>query len=191
MLHPCGGPRTRARRRLPGPGWGFAKGKPAIVNRTTILTIFVNFPLDYYVNQNYLRAIPCLHEGTLRIVTDRWRGLRWTLRRPAGSFLPDETLAAYGEIVWSWRRDPGVKLAGKSRQVTGARKAASPGRARISRNTIARGRPGCLGCTCQIRVRSSLPIAHGAAGAVGARLSLRPLSERGTTRCTAQVKIAP
>jgi len=31
---------------------------------------------------------------------------------------------------------------------TGARKAASPGRARISRKTIARGRPGCLGCTC-------------------------------------------
>ena len=23
-------------------------------------------------------------------------------------FLPDETFAAYGEIVWSWRRDPGV-----------------------------------------------------------------------------------
>jgi hypothetical protein len=31
---------------------------------------------------------------------------------------------------------------------TGARKAASPGRARISRKTIARGKPGCLGCTC-------------------------------------------
>src|SRR6187402_3618434 len=29
----------------------------------------------------------------------------------------------------------------------------SPGRARISRKTIARGKPGCLGCTCLIRVR--------------------------------------
>src|SRR5262245_48592368 len=57
---------------------------------------------------------------------------------------------------------------------TGARKAASPGRARISRKTIARGKPGCLGCTCQIRVHSFATIAHGAAGAVGARLSLRP-----------------
>ena len=24
---------------------------------------------------------------------------------------PDETLAAYGEIVWSWRRDPGATSA--------------------------------------------------------------------------------
>ena len=30
----------------------------------------------------------------------------------------------------------------------------SPGRARISRKAIARGRPGCLGCTCQTRVLS-------------------------------------
>ena len=57
----------------------------------------------------------------------------------------------------------------------------SPGRARISRKAVARGRPGCLGCTCQTRVRSSLPIAHGAAGAAGARPSLRPL-QRGSKR---------
>jgi hypothetical protein len=37
---------------------------------------------------------------------------------------------------------------------TGARKAASPGRARISRKTVARGKPGCLGCTCLTRVHS-------------------------------------
>ena len=36
-----------------------------------------------------------------------WCGLRWTLRRQAG-FSPDENVAAYGEVVWSWRRDPGV-----------------------------------------------------------------------------------
>src|SRR5689334_8049823 len=90
----------------------------------------------------------------------------------------DENAAAYGEIVWSWRRDPGATPAGAIPPATGARKAASPGRARISRQTIARGRPGCLGCTCLIRVRSLLPIAHGAAGAVGARPSLRPLSKR-------------
>src|SRR5215475_11337707 len=44
--------------------------------------------------------------------------------------------------------------AGIHSRTTGARKAASPGRARISRQTIARGRPGCLGCTCLTRVRS-------------------------------------
>jgi hypothetical protein len=26
-----------------------------------------------------------------------------------GFFPPDENAAAYGEIVWSWRRDPGAK----------------------------------------------------------------------------------
>src|SRR4051812_7198949 len=48
-----------------------------------------------------------------------------------------------------------------------------PGESTYKPPNIARGKPGCLGCTCQIRVRSCLPIAHGAAGAVGARLSLR------------------
>src|SRR4029434_2183436 len=48
-----------------------------------------------------------------------------------------------------------------------------------SRKTIARGKPGCLGCTCQNRVHSFATFAHGAAGAVGARLSLRPLFEEG------------
>src|SRR6478736_6038859 len=105
--------------------------------------------------------------------------MRWTLRRQAGCFPLDETSAAYGEVVWSWRRDPGVYPARLCGPGNGDNKGRSPGRARISRNTIARGRPGCLGCTCQIRVRLSLPIAHGAAGAVGARLSLRPLIEEG------------
>ena len=45
----------------------------------------------------------------------------------SGASAPGETFAAYGEIVWFWRRDPGVKLAGKARQVTGARKAAPRG----------------------------------------------------------------
>src|SRR5207244_10194843 len=37
-------------------------------------------------------------------------GMRWTLWRQAGFFTPDETPTADGEVVWSWRRDPGVKL---------------------------------------------------------------------------------
>src|SRR5215813_3448611 len=89
---------------------------------------------------------------------------------------------AYGEVVWSWRRDPGVYPARLCGLGNGDNKGRSPGRARISRQTIARGKPGCLGCTCQTRVRSLLPIAHGATGAASARLSLRPLSERGPTR---------
>ena len=28
-------------------------------------------------------------------------------------FAPDENAKAYGEVVWSWRRDAGAKLCGK------------------------------------------------------------------------------
>jgi hypothetical protein len=50
---------------------------------------------------------PRHHEGRLRDRHGTWRGLRWTLRRQA-VLLPDETPVAYGEVVWSWRRDRGV-----------------------------------------------------------------------------------
>jgi hypothetical protein len=33
-------------------------------------------------------------------------------------FAPDEALSAYGEVVWSWRRDAGVKSAGAILPVT-------------------------------------------------------------------------
>src|SRR5262249_43545491 len=61
-------------------------------------------------------------------------------------------------------------------------KAAHRGEHEGNRKTIARGKPGCLGCTCQIRVHSFATLAHGAAGAVSARLSLRPLLARGTAK---------
>ena len=127
----------------------------------------------------------------MRIVTFRWARDAMAVAGVQVISSPGETSVADGEVVWSWRRDRGVYPACLCGLGNGDKQRRSSGRARISRKAIARGRPGCLGCTCQIRVRFFLPIAHGAAGAVGARLSLRPLSERGTTRCTAQVKIAP
>jgi hypothetical protein len=132
-------------------------------------------PLDNSVNRKYITGTLSPLRDVSRSSRHVGHGMRWTLRRQAGSFPPDENVAAYGEIVWSWRRDPGATLAASVPPTTGARKAASPGRARISRKTIARGKPGCLGCTCQTRVHSFTTLAHGAAGAVGARLSLRPL----------------
>src|SRR6201990_3555785 len=54
-------------------------------------------------------------------------------------------------------------------------KAAHRGEHEVSRKAIARGKPRCLGCTCQIRVHSFYNSAHGDAGASSARLSLRPL----------------
>ena len=55
---------------------------------------------------------------------------------------PDETLAAYGEVVWSWRRDRGVypaRLVAGSATVT--KNAAHRGEHEASRQTIARGKP--------------------------------------------------
>jgi hypothetical protein len=76
-------------------------------------------------------------------------GMRWTLRRQAGSSrrtkTPQRTAKSCGPgaatVASSWRAYP----AGD-----GGKKRRSPGRARISRNTIARGKPGCLGCTCSL-----------------------------------------
>ena len=68
------------------------------------------FSLYISVNQNYSYAVPCPYEGRLAIVTDTLGmgcGGRFGVRRV---FTPDETPKAYGEVVWSWRRDAGVKL---------------------------------------------------------------------------------
>ena len=63
-----------------------------------------------------------------------WRGLRWTLWRQVISS-PDETSAAYGEVVWFWRRDRGVHPARPCWFGNCDNKRRSPGRARISRQT--------------------------------------------------------
>jgi hypothetical protein len=48
---------------------------------------------------------------------------------------------ADGEIVWSWRPDAGAKFVGIRTTNDGGKKARSPGRSRISRKTVAQGRP--------------------------------------------------
>ena len=48
--------------------------------------------------------------GRIAIVTKRWA--RDVMDAAAsGRSLPDEDAAVYGEVVWSWRRDPGATLA--------------------------------------------------------------------------------
>src|SRR4051812_33736464 len=69
---------------------------------------------------------PRHHEGRFAIVTERGAGCdgRCGVRRVR---TPDETSAAYGEVVWSWRRDPGVYFAGGIPQTTVTIKAAHRG----------------------------------------------------------------
>jgi len=52
---------------------------------------------------------------------------------------------ADGEIVWSRSPDAGIEPAGGDLQAAVANKPGTPGRSRISRNTIAQGRPGRSG----------------------------------------------
>jgi hypothetical protein len=73
------------------------------------------------------------------IATTRRRGWRWTPRRQV--LAPGETLAAYGEVVWSWRRDPGVYPARLCGLGNGDKKAAHRGEHEGNRQTIARGKP--------------------------------------------------
>jgi hypothetical protein len=109
----------------------------------------------------------------LAIVTTRWDGMRWTRQRRA--FLsPDEALSAYGQVVWSWRRDAGAKPVERSAG-DGDNKPAHRGEHEVRRNTIAQGMPDCLRspvCSCAPTAHS---LAHETAGAARTRHSLLPL----------------
>ena len=50
----------------------------------------------------------------MAIATTRWDGMRWTLVQAR----VDEAPIAYGEVVWSWRRDAGAKPVEQIPQVT-------------------------------------------------------------------------
>ncbi len=66
----------------------------------------------------------------------------------AGSAL-DEALSAYGEVVWSWRRDAGAKLAEQSVS-DGDNKPAHRGEHEVSRKAIAQGMSECSPLTCML-----------------------------------------
>jgi hypothetical protein len=75
--------------------------------------------------------------------------------------------------VWSWHPGADAKSVVRRARRRRGQQSRSPGRARISVQTIARGRPGCLGRTC-----GSCPVHFyrtGAMGAASSRPSLRPL----------------
>ena len=97
---------------------------------------------------------PCHHEGRFAVVTKRGAG--------CDGMLPTSGVLCTRRNVGGVRRSrvvlaprPWRLFGGKYPADNGDNKGRSPGRVRISRKTIARGKPGCLGCTCQTRVRSS------------------------------------
>jgi hypothetical protein len=93
------------------------------------------------------RALPCranqphhpprsaAARGTFRDRHERWQqDAMDAMRRQTSDVI------AYGEVVWSWRPKAGVTPC-EMMQGNGDNNAWSPGRSRISRNTIAQGRP--------------------------------------------------
>jgi hypothetical protein len=129
---------------------------------------FKNISLYRNSDLRYVSAQPAPPRGTFA------RSSRNVVRVAMGRcgvscFSPDETLATDGEVVWSWRRDRGVQVGARHRADDGGKKRRSPGRVRISRKTIARGKPGCLGCTC-----SSTPCAKARGTSTGASSARLP-----------------
>ena len=86
-------------------------------------------------------ALKVASGGTFAIVTMRWAGMRWTQLASGGLARQTRTFAAYGEVVWSWRRDRGVYFAGGIPQTTVTKNAAHRGEHEGNRKTIARGKP--------------------------------------------------
>src|ERR1700742_3756983 len=111
------------------------------------------------------------------IVTERGAGCDGRLLCQRGASRAGENAAAYGEVVWSWRRDPGVYPSRPCGHGNGGNKGRCAGRAGMSWLFLSN--------PCAF---FHYPIAHGDAGAVGARLSLRPLFKRGPTRCKTRAK---
>jgi hypothetical protein len=71
-----------------------------------------NILLFISANQNYKPCHLIPEEGRRPSPPNVGMGCGGRGRRQACFFAPDETPTAYGEVVWSWRRDAGVKLAG-------------------------------------------------------------------------------
>jgi hypothetical protein len=127
------------------------------------ISLYQNYDLRYQSR----RPVPT--EGRFAIVTIRRARMRWTLWRQVWQRDPGKVGNRFSDKDHAQTRHTGRKrcggrrsrvvlaprpwryVGGNSPPATGARKAASPGRARISRKTIARGKPGCPGCTCSLK----------------------------------------
>ena len=76
--------------------------------------------LDNSVNRKYVAATLSPPEGRFAIVTKRWaRDAMAAAGVSVMQIARTKTLAADGEVVWSWRRDPGATLAEILRQQRG------------------------------------------------------------------------
>ena len=116
-------------------------------------------------------------EGRIAIATTR--GARDAMD---AAFSTANGSAAYGEVVWSWRRDAGAKSAGGIPPVTVTTSPLHRGEHEVSRKAIARGMSECFRspvCSCAPTAQF---LAHETAGAACTRHSLRPRFSRGSSK---------
>src|ERR1700751_5680359 len=113
--------------------------------------------IDNSVNRNYVPPSPRHHEGTLR-------GRHGTLAGVAMDAVASGGLARQTRTLQRTAKSCGPGAAtlasirpARAGTATVATKAVHRGEHEVSRKAIARGKPGCLGCTCQTRVQSLLP----------------------------------
>ena len=99
--------------------------------------------------QEHKLTRPVPSEGRFAIVTIRRAQDAMDAVASGRVFPPDENAVSgrRSRVVLAPR--PWRQVGAKYRADDGGKKRRSPGRARISRKTIARGKPGCLGCTCR------------------------------------------
>src|SRR5207244_9410540 len=84
-------------------------GKSLRIDGIVSSPVMKNILLYRIENQVHNPAIPCPLRGVSR--SSRYRRARDAMDAVAsGVFHRTKTLTADGEVVWSWRRDPGVKL---------------------------------------------------------------------------------
>jgi hypothetical protein len=116
----------------------YPTGKSAKTCQAPFAKIFLFFRM---ANQVYKPDIPCPQEGRFAIVTNVGQGMRWT-QQPQARKRRRMRFEADGKIVWSWRPDAGVKSAGFSCRRRWQKSPVTGESTKISRKTIARGKPG-------------------------------------------------
>jgi hypothetical protein len=108
----------------------------------------------------------------VRVVTNVGREMRWTVQLQQTS-----VVAADGEVAWSWRPDAGVKPSwSKLHKVTVAKEPGHRGEREVSRKPSRGESRSCSGSP--VVLPPCFFCCTGPMGAIGTRLSLRPLNFR-------------
>ena len=87
-------------------------GKSLLIFRNSVKPRNQKYSASHFWKSELQLRILGPHEGRFAIVTMRWAEVVMDALA-SGVSAPDENAEAYGQVVWSWRRDAGAKLCGK------------------------------------------------------------------------------